>query len=74
MPTSTPAPSLRKRKLACNHCGEPFACTLGGPCWCGEEAFRLPLSRVVPAADGGEGDCLCPTCLRAYAETLRGAA
>lgn len=72
---SSPAtPALRRRSLACGHCGAPFSCTLGGPCWCGEEAFRLPLSSVVPETDGAEGDCLCPTCLRAYAEALRGAA
>ncbi|WP_249159879.1 cysteine-rich CWC family protein [Bradyrhizobium tropiciagri] len=49
------------RRLACARCGSEFSCTLGGPCWCSDESFRLPMP-----ADGG--DCLCPACLRKLAE------
>ena len=56
----------RDRPVAYERCGGPFTCTLGGPCWCGQEEFRLPLT-----TEGGPADCLCPTCLRAYAEELR---
>ena len=38
-------------------CGTEFSCNPSGPCWCSEEAFRLPMP-----VDGG--DCLCPDCLR----------
>jgi hypothetical protein len=48
------------RRLACSGCGTEFTCGLSGPCWCGEEAVRLP----VPV-DGG--DCLCRDCLRKMA-------
>jgi hypothetical protein len=50
------------RQLACAHCGEVFSCNLNGACWCMDEAFVLPMP-----SDGG--DCLCPTCLRAMAQT-----
>ncbi|QOZ28666.1 hypothetical protein XH93_37770 [Bradyrhizobium sp. CCBAU 51753] len=49
------------RRLACTKCGSEFSCTLGGPCWCSDERFRLPLP-----TDGG--DCLCPSCLRKLAD------
>jgi hypothetical protein len=53
------------RKLTCEACGAAFGCTLGGPCWCSEEAYRLPLP---PAGSGA--DCLCPDCLRLKATEL----
>ena len=49
--------SSRSRRLACAGCGTEFCCSLSGPCWCSEEAFRLPMP-----SDGS--DCLCPDCLR----------
>jgi hypothetical protein len=49
------------RRLACAACGTEFNCSLSGPCWCSEEAFRLPMP-----TDGV--DCLCPNCLRTLAE------
>ena len=49
------------RRLACASCGAEFGCNLSGPCWCSDEAFRMP----VPV-DGG--DCLCPDCLRKLAK------
>jgi len=49
------------RRLACAACGAEFNCSLSGPCWCSEEAFRLPMP-----TDGV--DCLCPNCLRKLAE------
>lgn len=53
------------RKLSCARCGTEFGCTLGGPCWCSDEAFQLPMDAA------GEGvDCLCPDCLRALAREL----
>ncbi|MDP1584384.1 MAG: hypothetical protein Q8M18_13265 [Bradyrhizobium sp.] len=50
-----PAPT--SRRLACAGCGTEFSCSLSGPCWCSEEAARLPMP-----SDGG--DCLCRDCLR----------
>jgi hypothetical protein len=57
------------RRLACASCGTEFGCNLSGPCWCGDEAFRMPMP-----VDGG--DCLCPDCLRKLAkqQTEAGAA
>nr|WP_082070167.1 hypothetical protein [Bradyrhizobium sp. LTSP885] len=49
------------RRLVCANCSTGFSCTLGGPCWCSDESFRLPMP-----TDGG--DCLCPSCLRKLAE------
>jgi len=49
------------RRLACAQCGTTFECTLGGPCWCSAEPYRLPVPNV------GMADCLCATCLRAAA-------
>ncbi|WGS20118.1 MULTISPECIES: cysteine-rich CWC family protein [unclassified Bradyrhizobium] len=49
------------RRLACAKCGTEFSCALGGPCWCSDESFRLPMP-----TEGG--DCLCPACLRQLAE------
>jgi hypothetical protein len=54
------------RRLACAACGTEFGCNLSGPCWCSDEAFRMPIP-----VDGG--DCLCPDCLRQLARQ-RGAA
>jgi hypothetical protein len=54
------------RRLACAACGAEFNCSLSGPCWCSEEAFRLPMP-----TDGV--DCLCPNCLRKLAEQRAGA-
>ena len=48
---------LFRCNLACAGCGAEFDCSLSGPCWCSDEAFRLPMP-----LDGG--DCLCPDCLR----------
>jgi hypothetical protein len=53
----TPAP----RRLVCVQCGTAFDCTLGGPCWCSAEPYRLPM------LEAGTEDCLCPACLRAEA-------
>ena len=55
------------RRLACAGCGAEFVCSLSGPCWCNDEAFRLPMP-----ADGS--DCLCPDCLRKLAQQRVGAA
>jgi hypothetical protein len=55
------------RRLACARCGTEFSCSLSGPCWCSDEAFRVPMP-----TDGG--DCLCPQCLRKLAEQRGGAA
>jgi hypothetical protein len=49
------------RRLACEACGTEFGCNLSGPCWCNDEAFRMPMP-----VDGG--DCLCPDCLRKLAK------
>jgi hypothetical protein len=54
------------RRLACAACGTEFSCSLSGPCWCSDEAFRLPM----PTDDS---DCLCPDCLRKLAEQGIGA-
>jgi hypothetical protein len=54
------------RRLACAGCGTEFNCSLSGPCWCSDEAFRLPMP-----TDGD--DCLCPDCLRKLAEQRAGA-
>jgi len=45
------------RRLACSRCGTEFTCRPEGPCWCTDEAARLPM----PVE--GE-DCLCRDCLR----------
>jgi hypothetical protein len=55
------------RRLACEACGTEFGCNLSGPCWCNDEAFRMPMP-----VDGG--DCLCPDCLRKLAKQRAGAA
>ena len=55
------------RRLACEACGTEFGCNLSGPCWCNDEAFRMPMP-----VDGG--DCLCPDCLRKLANRRAGAA
>jgi hypothetical protein len=54
------------RRLVCAGCGAAFNCSLPGPCWCSDEAFRLPMP-----VDGS--DCLCPSCLRKLAEQSTGA-
>jgi len=58
--TRVPAP----RRLVCDGCGTAFDCTLGGPCWCSAEPYRLPMPE---AGTMGTTDCLCPACLRAAA-------
>ncbi|MDQ8729064.1 cysteine-rich CWC family protein [Bradyrhizobium sp. LHD-71] len=63
-PTSQPLPT-GTRQLACARCGAAFACNLNGPCWCGEEALRLPLPGE--ASPTGFTDCLCRDCLRTVA-------
>jgi hypothetical protein len=55
------------RRLACASCGAEFGCNLSGPCWCMDEAYRLPIP-----SDGG--DCLCPDCLRKAAARAADAA
>jgi len=60
-PESQPA-----RRLACAACGIEFGCNPSGPCWCFDEAFRLPMP-----TDGG--DCLCPDCLRRLVAQRTGA-
>jgi hypothetical protein len=58
------------RPLICERCGKGFGCGRDAPsgCWCAAEAFRLPLK--LPEQAGAFSDCLCPSCLRAVAETL----
>jgi len=58
------------RSLACARCGAAFSCTLGGPCWCGEEAVKLPLPSPGKVSATGFDDCLCRDCLRTLAATL----
>ncbi|WP_354066822.1 cysteine-rich CWC family protein [Bradyrhizobium sp. OAE829] len=55
------------RRLDCAGCGTEFSCSLSGPCWCSEEAFRMPMP-----LDGS--DCLCPACLRQAAARASSAA
>ena len=59
------------RRLACERCGEAFACNAGGPpglCWCSQEAFSLP--QPLPQEFASLGDCVCPRCLREVAAEL----
>jgi hypothetical protein len=63
----TSAPNPPPRRLACAGCGTAFDCGLGGPCWCAEESYRLPLP------EAGGGDCLCPDCLRQFAAAQKAA-
>jgi hypothetical protein len=58
------------RRLACARCGTDFSCTIGGPCWCGEEDVQLPLPIPGQASATGFDDCLCRDCLRTLAATL----
>lgn len=60
----------RRRRIVCEACGAEFGCTLGGPCWCSDEPFLLPMPLTGEAQDGPR-DCLCPTCLRARAQAGR---
>lgn len=53
------------RRLACTRCGAEFSCNLHGPCWCGEEAVKLPLPKPGEPSVTGFDDCLCRDCLRA---------
>ena len=68
--TDSGAVKGNSRRLACARCGTEFSCTLGGPCWCGEEAVRLPLPSLGKASATGFDDCLCRDCLRTLAATL----
>jgi hypothetical protein len=52
------------RQTVCERCGVTFGCNLDGPCWCWEEAVRLPLPE---AGKSTFSDCLCRTCLREVA-------
>lgn len=61
MQLQTPPPP---RRLACARCGATFDCSLGGPCWCAAEPYRLPMP------DAAAEDCLCPSCLRKAAAAL----
>jgi hypothetical protein len=58
------------RQLACARCGAEFSCNLHGPCWCGEEAVKLPLPKPGTTSATGFDDCLCRDCLRAVAKEL----
>ena len=60
------------RTLACARCGAGFGCNPVGPCWCGQEAFKLPVP--LPGKYAAFGDCLCPGCLREIAAELKDAA
>ena len=61
------AAALKPRPLTCQRCGAAFECgSTVGKCWCADEAFKLPM----PPA-GSTEDCLCPDCLRAYAQSLK---
>lgn len=63
-------PPERPRRIACARCGASFGCLNDGTgrCWCGREAFSLPVP--LPEGFGPWDDCLCPTCLRAVAAEL----
>ena len=60
------------RTLACARCGAGFGCNPAGSCWCGQEAFKLPVP--LPGKYAAFGDCLCPGCLREIAAELKDAA
>jgi len=53
---SAPRPELIE--TVCPRCGGAFACCPEGPCWCGEETFKLPRDTLEPALG-----CYCPACL-----------
>jgi hypothetical protein len=63
-------PEPKPRRIACSRCGAAFGCLNDGSgrCWCGQEAFRLPVP--LPADVGPFDDCLCPTCIRIVAADL----
>ena len=50
------------RSLQCQNCGERFGCGVGdGTCWCSQvEVDPAALAELT----AGDGDCLCPQCLR----------
>ena len=58
------APGLQRKQ--CARCGEEFGCAQGEPgCWCESVVLRREtLAELRTLAD----DCLCPTCLAAFAE------
>jgi hypothetical protein len=62
IPLNPTPPLPAPRRLACAVCGTEFSCGLSAECWCAAETAKLPL----PA---GNGDCLCPDCLRKAAAT-----
>ena len=64
---ATNPPKAGARQLACARCGMPFTCNLHGPCWCGEEAAKLPLPKPGTISATGFDDCICQDCLRAVA-------
>lgn len=56
----------RLHEKQCSRCGKPFGCAQGEPgCWCESVVLRREtLAELRTLAD----DCLCPTCLGAYAD------
>ena len=55
-----------KRAAACEACGKPFACELSASgCWCG--AIELTDATRAEIREKYK-HCLCPSCLRGYAE------
>jgi hypothetical protein len=50
----------------CPGCGAQFICCPAGDCWCGREAFRMPLPAL-----GYDAACYCPTCLQKLAQQER---
>ncbi len=52
-------------RKTCQRCGAAFGCgATGDPCWCSDEAFRLPLPNP---GESEFTDCLCTHCLREVA-------
>ena len=58
------------RQKTCSRCGGPFDCCTSG-CWC-EDITLDPATRAAFREEFT--DCLCPTCLKAAADGLRGLA
>lgn len=65
-----PNAAAASRRIACSRCGAEFGCRNDGSgrCWCGQEAFRLPVP--LPPGVGPFDDCLCPDCIRIVAGEL----
>ena len=64
-------PSRARRSKRCALCGRVFGCRQGEPgCWCeAVELDRETLAQIRSLAD----ECLCPSCLSAFARQGRGA-